>query len=148
MPGSLEDRPSLSGSEATNAWVQGFLRGEGGNIKLADTLLRYCEYACGPVDYPLDQAVGIIGPTKEYKFFEEETSFNARINEMVASIENGWKPAPLILTNIWEDYMEIADGGHRHRALLRAGYQRYSAILYFRDEASKEKYRNESRLGL
>jgi hypothetical protein len=123
-----------------NAWVQEFLRGEGDNSTLADTLLRYGDFVVGQREYPLDEVVNILGPTKEYKFYEEASVLKERIDKMVSSIRCGWEPAPLILTNIWEDYLELADGGHRHRALIKAGHTTHPVIIYFRDQQTKDKF--------
>ena len=127
-------------SRQINVWVQKFLRGEGDNAKLADTLLGYDNLVVGPIEYPLSKVVNILGPTTDYKFFEDELVLNERVDKMVSSIQNGWIPSPLILTNIWENHLELADGGHRHRALLKAGHKTHPVILYFRDNQTKEKF--------
>lgn len=132
-------------SKQINSWVQDFLRGEGDNTKLADTLLKYGNFVVGPLEYPLDKVVNILGPTTDYKFFEDESVLNERVDKMVSSIQGGWNPSPLILTNIWENHLELADGGHRHRALLKAGYKTHPVILYFRDKQTKEEFRSTAR---
>lgn len=126
-----------------NTQVQEFLRGSGGNVKLADTLRDHGEFALGPVEYPLDEIIDIIGPTSVYKYYEEETALNARVDAMVKNMKAGWQPEPLLVTNIWNDDLEIADGGHRHRALLRLGHKTYPTIIYFRDKQSRQAFVQE-----
>jgi hypothetical protein len=62
---------------------------------------------------------------------------------MVESYRNGWKPVPLIASNIWEDEFTLADGAHRHGALLRLGIDTYPTIFYFKDKISYDAFVNQ-----
>ena len=48
---------------------------------------------------------------------------------MLASLEQGWHPPPLVVAGDAER-LTISDGAHRHAALLRAGHERYWAIFH------------------
>ena len=127
----------LTNKQELNKWVQNFLRIEGsGNIKLANRLLEYEDFVVGPIEFPLHDMVSILGPDDSYIYYEDPAILNHRVKAMGKSIEHGWKPAPIISTNIWKDYLEIADGCHRQRALLAAGFDKYHTIFYFRNAES------------
>jgi hypothetical protein len=131
----------LKGSMQINEWVQHFLRsGEGRNVKLADKLTQHGEYVVGPIEYPIQDLANILGPDDSYLFYEDPETLTMRVDSMSDSIAKGWKPAPLIVTDIWKDHFEIADGSHRQRALLAAGYRHYYVIFYFRDAARMSKF--------
>ena len=125
---------NLKKTSQINEWVQNFLRAdEGSNVRLADRLKQHSEYVVGPIEYPLEDLVSILGPDDTYLYFEDPEKLAIRVNSMCKSMAKGWKPAPLIVSDIWEDYFEIADGCHRQRALLAAGYSKYYVIFYFRN---------------
>jgi hypothetical protein len=121
-------------------WVLSFLISSGRNPNLAEILDKNSQFHFGPVDYPINKLKNIIGPSNSYKYFEKRSFFDARVNSMISDMHNGWKPAPLIATNLWEDYFEIADGGHRYAALKALGFEIYPTIFYFRDQLSLNNF--------
>lgn len=131
----------LKNKQALNKWVQVFLRkSNGSNVKLADRLLEYGNFVVGPIEFPLNEMVSILGPDDSYIYYEDPATLDRRVESMGKSIMKGWKPAPLISTNVWKDHLEIADGCHRQRALLAAGYDKYYTIFYFRDAESMNEF--------
>jgi len=121
-------------------WVLSFLRSSGDNHGLADTLEKSGQYHFGPVAYPVVEIVNILGSDQSYKYIEDEKILKEKVGDMAKSIQKGWQPPPLIATNLWEDYLELADGGHRQRALLELGRVEYQTIFYFRDKRTMDDF--------
>lgn len=117
-------------------WVLSFLRSSGNNLALANTLETYSNLVHGPIDYPIGKLLNIIGPDESYKYVEMEEILAERVARMIKDLGNGWKAPPLIATNIWNNHFELADGGHRQRALLKTGLIKYPTIFYFRDRST------------
>jgi hypothetical protein len=121
-------------------WVLSFLRASGNNPGLADKLEKDGHNYYGPIEYPIKDIVNILGPDKSFKYQETETSLNERVDKIIAAILAGWQAPPLLATNLWEDYLELADGGHRYRAFQKLGIEKYPTIFYFRDQSTKEAF--------
>jgi hypothetical protein len=140
---SLADAMLAAEQGKLHEWILSFLRASGANPGLAGTLEKDGKYYLGPVKYPLKDLVNIIGPDNSYKYQEAESALNARVAAMVTDIQKGWQPPPLIVTNFWEDYWEIADGGHRLRAFQKLGMEVYPTIFYFRDKDIFDTFKQE-----
>jgi hypothetical protein len=115
-------------------WVLSFLRSSGNNLKLARKLEEKGQYYMGPISYPIDKVINIIGNDDTFKFQEDIDTLKSRTLSMVESMKKGWQPPPLIVTDIWEDELEIADGGHRQRAIIEFGLKEYPMIFYFKNK--------------
>jgi hypothetical protein len=137
----LRSHPSKALADGTHEWVLSFLRQDGHNHKLANKLERHGVHHIGPVSFPLEGLNHIIGPDETYAFYEAPEQLDERVNRLVDSIQRGWEPPPLIVTNFWEDDFTIADGGHRQRALLKSGRAEHGVIFYFKDEASMNEFK-------
>ncbi len=121
-------------------WVLEFLRKSGGNPALADKLEECGTFHYGPIDYSINKVVNILGSDKSFKFQEGKRSLDKKVEKMAKDIQAGWQAPPLIATNLWEDYLELADGGHRYYALKRLGIKKHPTIFYFRDEISMKDF--------
>ena len=121
-------------------WVISFLKGSGKNLALAETLEEYKPYHYGPIKYPIRDMVNLLGPNDSFKYREDKAELESRVNEIAHDIQNGWQPPPLIATNIWETYLELADGGHRYWAFQKLDIKEYPTIFYFRNKASVDKF--------
>jgi len=121
-------------------WVLSFLRSSGKNLALADKLEKNGQYRYGPIDYPIQKIVNILGSDASYKYTEDEQTLSKRVSDMVENIKNGWSPPPLLASNLWEDYLELADGGHRYKAFQALGINEYPTIFYFRDQQSLDEF--------
>lgn len=121
-------------------WVLDFLRTGGGNASLANKLEANAIHHFGPIDYPLKNLTNIIGPNKTFKYVEDQEKLDFRVSQLILAINNGWRPPPLIVSNLWEDELEIADGGHRQRALLKLGVNIYPTVFYFKDSRSRDAF--------
>jgi len=119
-------------------WVLKFLLGSGNNRRLAEKLSENSQFHFGPVDYPIENLVNLIQADENYH--EEQSVTDSRLESMLKSMNDGWKPAPLIATNLWVDDLEIADGCHRHMALKKLGVTTYPVIFYFRDQNSLDSF--------
>lgn len=117
-------------------WVLDYLHQSGDNEKLADDLVRQGKYHTGLINYSIDQLDKLLGPDKSFDYYEDPETYEHRVLSMVESIANGWKPAPLIASRIWDEHFELHDGAHRAEALRRSGIPTYPTIFYFSDRAS------------
>ena len=86
------------------------------------------------IEFPLNKLKRIMGPEKELLYPEEKEIWEKRINNLSNDIKNNnYKPCPLIVTDFWSD-MNIADGNHRHEALLRSGFNKYWVMFMIKDK--------------
>jgi hypothetical protein len=81
-----------------------------------------------------------MGPDRSFRYYEEPTSFNERVDKMVESLEKGWKPVPFIATDIWNEELELNDGSHRVAALKRFGVKTYPTVFYFKDQLALDNF--------
>ena len=121
-------------------WTLEFLEGVGNNKSLARTLRQKGNFHFGPIDYPIDKFMPILGPDKTFKYYEDQDTIDKRVTAMEKSFNEGWKPAPLIVSDIWEDYLEVADGAHRFELLRRLGIKSYPTIFYFKDQSALDSF--------
>jgi len=108
-----------------------YLRGEGDNVKLADRIESTVCQSIELVNFPLKNLKRIIGPDKKLAYFEEEEIWERRVEKLVSVIEGGCKPLPLFATNFWGE-TTLADGNHRHEALVRSGIDSYWVIFFLK----------------
>lgn len=106
-----------------------YLRGEGDNAKLADRIESTVCQSIDLVNFSLKDLKRIIGPDKKLAYFEEEEIWEGRVEKLVSAIEGGYKPLPLFVTNFWGE-TTLADGNHRHEALIRSGFDLYWVIFF------------------
>lgn len=131
----------IAGEEGRiHEWVLSFLRSSGNNLKLAKRLEKDGQYHLGPISYPIDEVVTIIGHDNTFKFQEDINILRSRTSKMLDSMKKGWQPPPLIIANLWDDNLEIADGGHRQRAIIEFGLKEYPMIFYFRDKVTMDEF--------
>ncbi|MES2631201.1 MAG: ParB/Srx family N-terminal domain-containing protein [Patescibacteria group bacterium] len=123
-----------------NDWIIDYLHQSGDNDKLAKDLIRQGKFHTGLIDYPIDELDKLLGPDKSFDYYEDPTMFEHRVNTMVESIRNGWKPAPLVASKIWSEDFELHDGAHRAEALRRCGILTYPTVFYFEDEKSLDDF--------
>jgi hypothetical protein len=126
---TLENALQAKKNNTLELWVQNFLRDEGDNPKLAAVLKEDRKVWVDLVEYNLSKLVRAMGPEKEMIFHEDQEKWEQRIDTFVDLIKSGFKPAPLIVTDLWGDF-HISDGTHRFEALKKAGIQKYWTIFY------------------
>jgi hypothetical protein len=129
---TLESALAAKQNNTLKLWVQNFLRDEGKNTKLADVLKANKKVWADLVEYDLLKLVRVMGPEKEMVFQEDQKKWEHRINTFTDLIKDGYKPAPLIVTDIWGD-LHISDGTHRFEALKKAEIKKYWTIFYLKN---------------
>lgn len=119
-------------------WVVSFLRSSGNNLRLAEKLSENSQFCYGPIDYPITDLMNLVEVDPHY--YEDVSVTEPKLDAMIESMDNGWRPVPIIATNLWIDALEIADGCHRQMMLKRKGVTTFPVIFYFRDQASLDNF--------
>jgi hypothetical protein len=118
-----------SDSELRELCIQ-FLRCDGNNTKLALHLESRSGASVTLEKVLLQNLVKINGPDNSFQWYEEPKMWEKRVTALAKAMqEEGYKPLPLIITNFWGEET-IADGNHRHEAMLRLGMQEYWAVKF------------------
>ena len=112
----------------------------GRNETLAGGLQAEGQFHTGLIDYPIDDFYILMGPDHTFRYYEEPGSFNSRVDEMVKSLEKGWRPVPFIVSNIWNHGLELNDGSHRVAALKIFGIKTYPTIFYFKNKIELDSF--------
>jgi len=115
------------------AWVESFLSQEK-NQGLLDAIRSTPIKALKLIQYPLDKINKIQGP-EVHDQRESLDIWEERVSRQVSQIKKGYLPAPLIVTDFWWP-LEIADGNHRHEALVREGFKSYWTIFILKNNDS------------
>lgn len=123
-------------------WLVDYLydNNRGRNVPLAEGLAEDGQYHTKLIDYSIDDFKILMGPDHSFRYYEEPTVFNERVDKMVESLEKGWKPVPFIATDIWNDGLELNDGAHRAAALKRFGIKTYPTVFYFKDQIALDSF--------
>ena len=114
----------------------------GGNSSLWNNILkRKGTFSVNLEEVALDTMPTIMGPIGSGKTFTEpEEIWQSRVDSLEQSLNKGsFVPPPFIMTNFWEDEPTLADGNHRHAALLRCGIKRYWVIVFRLDRSTDKK---------
>jgi hypothetical protein len=108
------------------AWCQSYLRAVGGNVGIADPLLREDNvYLLGQV--ALRDVYPCSGPDADFNWPVPRHEFEQRVEAMMRFIQAGWDVPPLF---VHMPSLFLADGTHRREALLRLGRANYWAVLW------------------
>ena len=90
------------------------------------------------LDFPLKELERLSGPQNGEAETEPIHEWVDRVSAIEASIRAQKMPPPIIVTDFWQE-LGIADGNHRHEALLHTGYKTYWTIFLFIHHDSIEK---------
>lgn len=123
-------------------WMVAYLNSSGRNTTLAEGLSADGQFSTGLIEYPIDTFKILMGPDHSFRYYEEPDSFNARINAMVESLRQGWKPVPFIASDLWNEGLELNDGAHRAEAMKRYGIKTYLTVFYFRNQIELDEFLN------
>ncbi len=121
-------------------WLINYLKESGRNEILADGLSTEGLYHTGLINYPIGKYEILMGPDRSFRYYEEPEKYNKRIIAMVESLQQGWKPVPLIATDIWNKGLELNDGTHRAAALLKTGHLSYPTVFYFKTQKAVDDF--------
>lgn len=117
-------------------WIHSFLHASGRNIALSDGLKKAERFWIGPVEVSLGLLHRIQGPADDATEHEIEEKWLKRVTPMIADLQAGWKPAPLI-AEYADGKLMIRDGGHRLYSLKKSGHLKYWTIIWVN---TKEDY--------
>ncbi len=120
--------------QAFARWLDGFLRGPGVNVPLADGLLKQERWWIKPEQRQLGALAYKCGPGREYH--EDEEAWNRRIEDLAREIQGGLAVVPLI-AEFNQGQLLLADGNHRCGALQHLGVASYWTAIWFN---SNEEY--------
>lgn len=123
-------------------WMVDYLNDQdrGRNVPLAKGLATEGQFHTKLIDYPIDNFYILMGPDHSFRYYEEPSSFNGRVDKMVESLEKGWKPVPFIASDIWNNGLELNDGSHRVAALKRIGVKTYPTVFYFKNQIALDAF--------
>jgi hypothetical protein len=124
----------------TAIWVGDFLASRGSdNAVLAAALAQHEHWWVGPTRVPLDDLERLAGPEDEALVPIEEEEWEADVEDMEDSLEEGWEPPPL-LAEYQDGRLLLQDGNHRFEALRRAGEREAWVLIYFDDPAERDRW--------
>jgi hypothetical protein len=127
--------------DETALWVGDFLASRGSdNATLAAGLAQQKTWWVGPVRLQLSELTQLAGPADEDVLIPvEPEEWENDVDSMEESVEQGWEPPPLLIEFRDGDLL-IQDGNHRFDALERAGETEAWVLIWFTDEAERDKY--------
>ena len=127
------------------AWVARFLASPGSdNPVLGELLTDPPRSWLGPVLIPLDQLNRLAGPPGHPVLEEvEDHEWRDDVQELAEKIDDHTSVAPVVAT--YEDgELKLEDGNHRVEALRRAGETEAWAVVAFDDDATRDRFIEQS----
>jgi hypothetical protein len=137
MANPFDSRAALEAARQgrTHEWVQEYLRaGIWANHGLADGLLLAPRWWLGPFQAPLEYFARKCGPEPEMEYVEPVENWNSYVETIAASIISPEDLPPLIVERRNGQWL-IADGNHRHEAMLRKGFGSCWALGWLNSES-------------
>jgi hypothetical protein len=113
-------------------WAQTYLRGEGGNLGIADPLRERNDDVYVLAEVGLADVYPISGPDEEFDWPVPPAEFEGRVETMMRLFKGGWDAPPLF---VHMHTLRLVDGNHRREALLRLGRRTYWAVMWLRRPA-------------
>ena len=122
-------------------WVGEFLASRGSdNAILAAALAQDRHSWVGPLEVAVTDLVPLAGPANEVVLCPvEPDEWEADVESMEESIEEGWDPPPL-LVEYQDGQLLLQDGNHRYEALTRDGAASAWVLVYFEHEAERDSF--------
>ena len=134
----MKDLHEAAEQGALVPWILDHLGAEEKNANLVRHIRDATDVEAVLADYPLDKLKRIEGPQNGETEIESVDEWSRKVKGFEHAFQNGYVSPPLIVTDFW-DKIEIADGNHRHEALLNSGYTTYWTIFLFSKKDSKEQ---------
>jgi hypothetical protein len=130
-PTSTSAREAHAAGELA-AWSQTFLRGEGGNLGIADPLRAREDDVYVFAEVGLKDMYPISGADEDFDWPVPPAEFERKVEMMMRRFEEGWDAPPLF---VHMRTLRLVDGNHRREALLRLGRRTYWAVMWLRRPA-------------
>lgn len=111
------------------AWIHGYLSGEGNNQAFSDGLRLTERRYTGPLVFPLRRLERCTGPEETMRYRVDRESFERRVRGIEQALARGFDLPPLII-NYSGGRFELNDGNHRYEALTRTGADRFGVIVW------------------
>jgi hypothetical protein len=129
-----------AGRGETAVWVGDFLASRGSdNAVLAAALAQRRHWWVGPLRLPVAELVRLAGPEDDALVPIEEDEWESDVAAMEDSVDAGWEPPPL-LAEYQDGRILLQDGNHRYEALTREGADTAWVLVYFGDEATRDRF--------
>lgn len=115
-------------------WVIDYLddTSDGKNARLANTIREHQDARIILREYPLHKLQRMLGPEPSMLWLENEKKWRSRVDAIKLHASRNNLLPPLIATDFWDD-LHLADGSHRHQALLELGNKTYWTIFCLDD---------------
>jgi hypothetical protein len=130
-PTSTSAREAHAAGELAD-WSQAFLRGEGGNLGVANPLRDRDDDVYVLAEVTLGDVYPISGPEEDSDWPVPPVEFERRVETMMRLFKEGWDAPPLF---VHVHTLRLVDGNHRREALLRLGRRTYWAVMWLRRPA-------------
>jgi hypothetical protein len=123
--------------------VGDFLASRGSDNEVLAAALATKRHAwLGPVLLPIERLVRIAGPEPDAVVPIDPDEWDDDIDAMEESLEEGWEPPP-VLVEYTDGELIVQDGTHRLEALALDGETQAWALVYFPDEATRDRFERE-----
>jgi hypothetical protein len=122
-------------------WVGEFLASRGSdNATLAAGIAQHKTWWVGPLHLELSELTQLAGPEDEDVLVTvPPDEWEHDVEAMEESVEQGWEPPPL-LAEYQDGQLLLQDGNHRFEALQRAGETHAWVLIWFTDEADRDRF--------
>lgn len=127
---------------ALGPFVADFLAAPGSdNTALGRELADEVVVWTGPMQLPFDVLHRLAGPPDQPTLGRLDEDDLDTVESMRESIDDGWEPAPLVVTyDEQREQLVLEDGNHRVEGLRRAGERSYWSIVGFRSHAAHDAF--------
>ncbi len=131
---TLEEAKKAKENNFLKQWVIDFLLAEGNNKHLSKEIEDSNDVWIELKKFPLAKLRREMGPKEDgLKFSEDKDIWMKRISNFIKDIKGGYEPCPLIATDFWGS-IDLADGAHRHEALLQSGFKEYWTLFIIKNK--------------
>jgi hypothetical protein len=127
-PTSASAREAHAAGELVE-WSQAFLRGEGGNVGVANPLRERDDDVYILAEVSLTDVYAISGADEDFDWPVAPVEYERKVETMMKMLEQGWDAPPLF---VHMHTLRLVDGNHRREALLRLGRRTYWAVMWYR----------------
>ena len=119
-------------------WTIAYLQRQEKNIGIVEDVKKRNIIRAELIKYPLSKLERINGLQNGETEPETLQFWLKRVNAIEDAIKKNEMPPPIIVTDFWQE-LGIADGNHRHEALLKQGFTEYWTIFLFTNLESTKK---------